>query len=88
MGTLNRFSVEFLVRTGCHLCDDMAPIVRQATRCSMATVRTVDIDSDDHLVREYGLQIPVVLLKGEVIAEGTFKARTLWGRIMRRRLFG
>lgn len=88
MATLNRFSIEFLVRTGCHLCDDMAPVVRRAARWSLATVRTILIDSDDALVRDYGLQIPVVLVRGETIAEGTVGTATLWVRILRRRLFG
>ncbi|MEX2279792.1 MAG: glutaredoxin family protein [Acidimicrobiia bacterium] len=85
---MNRFSVEFLVRTGCHLCDDMAPTVRRAARWAVASVETIDIDSDDALVRDYGLQVPVVLANGEAIAEGIVGLATLWTRIMRRRFFG
>lgn len=88
LAIFNRFSIEFLVRTGCHLCDDMAQTVRRAARWAAVSVEMIDIDSDDALVRDYGLAVPVVLVKGEAIAEGTVDSLTLWSRIMRRRFFG
>lgn len=83
---MNRISIEFLVRSGCHLCEEVAPAVRLAARLSGSTVDMVDVDTDDRLVRDYGLRIPVVLIRDEPIAEGDFSAAYLWWRIVRERV--
>jgi len=52
-------------RSGCHLCDD--------ARASILTVRArhpfdfdeVDIETDDGLLKEYAIRIPVVSVDGE-----------------------
>ena len=63
--------VKFLTRTGCHLCDEARPVVLAAATRLKIEVVEVDIDEDDHLVREYGLRIPVVVgPTGSVLAEG------------------
>ncbi len=70
--------VEFLTRVGCHLCDDARPIVLAAVARHGWTVEEVDIDTDDALVRDYGLRVPVVIgPDGQVIAEGEIDARAL-----------
>lgn len=76
---MSLFFVRFLVREGCHLCDDARPVVRSAARRSGADVIEVDIDGDDALVSLYGLRIPVVLgPEDEVLAEGVIEdVRTL-----------
>jgi hypothetical protein len=58
--------VMLYTRTGCGLCDDMkAELVRRGYR-----VREVDIDRDDALVRQYGLDIPVVVrADGSILAK-------------------
>ncbi|HTG47575.1 MAG TPA: glutaredoxin family protein [Actinomycetota bacterium] len=58
-------TVVLYTRPGCHLCDD--------ARASIETVRDrvpfafteIDIGSDDDLVRDYGIRIPVVTIDGE-----------------------
>lgn len=59
--------------------------MRRATRALGGDVTEIDIESDDALVRDYGLRIPVVRLDGVVIAEGRFSATVLWWRILTRR---
>ena len=58
---LSDFSVTFLTRKGCHLCDEARPVLARAIRRLGVAVNEVDIDTDDRLTAEYGLRIPVVL---------------------------
>ena len=58
-------TVVLYARPGCHLCDD-ARVVIEAARAELAFVfEEVDIESDDALVRDYGLRIPVVAVDGD-----------------------
>ncbi len=62
-------TVVLYVRPGCHLCDD-ARVVIEAARAEVAFVfEEVDIESDDALVRDYGLRIPVVAVDGDELFE-------------------
>jgi glutaredoxin len=62
-------TVVLYARPGCHLCDD-ARVVIEAARAKVAFVfEEVDIESDDALVRDYGLRIPVVAVDGEELFE-------------------
>lgn len=62
-------TVVLYARPGCHLCDD-ARVVIEAARAEVAFVfEEVDIESDDALVRDYGLRIPVVAVDGEELFE-------------------
>lgn len=58
--------VELLSRPGCHLCDDARPVV--AAVCAELDVAWVerDISGDAEAMREFGDQIPVVLVDGRV----------------------
>lgn len=80
--TLNEISVEFLTRAGCHLCAEAVPAVRRAARWSGMRVVEIDIDSDDDLVRDYGMRIPVVRFGDEVVAEGRVDAVALWRKLV------
>ena len=84
---MNRISIEFLTRPGCHLCADAEPVVRRAARWAGVGVgvESVDIDAHDHLVRDYGMRIPVVLVDGTVVAEGVVDGWRLWRRLVRLR---
>ncbi|MDX1447965.1 MAG: glutaredoxin family protein [Acidimicrobiia bacterium] len=82
---MNRFSIDFLTRPGCHLCADAAPAVMRAAKWAGASVREVDIERDDRLVRDFGLRIPVVLARGEVVAEGEIGGFELWVALVGRR---
>lgn len=61
-------TVVLFTREQCGLCDEArALIVREARGC---TFRSVDIDSDDALLKRYGLRIPVVEVNGQEVAQG------------------
>ncbi len=75
---MKHFAFEFLTRPGCHLCDEARPLVLAAVQTAHGMVQEVDIDTDDRLLKEYGMRIPVLLTPdGEVIAEGKIDARSL-----------
>lgn len=68
---MSPFVVKFLVRPGCHLCDDARPVVAAEVGRAGGMVIEIDIESDDSLLKEYGLRIPVALgPDGSVLAEG------------------
>lgn len=68
---MNSFSFRFLTREGCHLCDDARPVVHREARRAGVEIVEVDVDSDDDMVKIYGLRIPVILGPGDqVLAEG------------------
>ena len=75
---MKHFAFEFLTRPGCHLCDEARPVVLAAVQGAHGVVHEVDIDTDDRLLKEYGMRIPVLLTPdGEVVAEGVIEARSL-----------
>ena len=52
-----------------------------------ARVREVDIDTDDALVRDFGLRIPVVRVGETIVAEGRITSSPgLWLGLATRRL--
>jgi hypothetical protein len=58
-------------RPDCHLCDDMKAIVTRvaASAPEPTTVRCIDISTDPDLDRQYGLEIPVLLIDGKKAAK-------------------
>lgn len=56
-------------RAACHLCDEMRAVIVAERERTPLDLDEVDIDTDDALVAEYGLRIPVVLVDGEELAE-------------------
>lgn len=72
--------ISFLTRAGCHLCEDAADVLSALQDRYRLDIVTVDIDADDDLVRDYGLQVPVVLgPDGSVLAEGVVTEAKLMG---------
>ena len=70
-GTLRVFSLIFLTRSGCHLCESAEPLVRRLAAQSGAHLEVRDIDADPVLLAEFSARIPVVLgPSGRVLAEG------------------
>ena len=62
-------TVVLYARPGCHLCDDARAVI-EAARAEVAFVfQEVDIESDDALIRDYGLRIPVVAIDGDELFE-------------------
>jgi hypothetical protein len=63
--------VTLLGRRNCHLCDDATEALGTLADRFELTTTTIDIDEYDHLVKEYGLRIPVIVGDdGRVLAEG------------------
>jgi Glutaredoxin-like domain (DUF836) len=75
---LNNSAFRFLIRAGCHLCDEARPIVEKAIASVGGTIHEVDIDTDDALTRDYGMRVPVLFGAGDIVlAEGKIEARPL-----------
>ena len=75
---MNNSVFKFLIRAGCHLCDEARPVVEKAVASVGGTILEVDVDTDDALTRDYGLRVPVLLGPGDiVVAAGTIEARSL-----------
>ncbi|HVA21501.1 MAG TPA: glutaredoxin family protein [Candidatus Micrarchaeia archaeon] len=70
MADADRGELELLGRPGCHLCEALWPeVLAVAARWQLAA-RLVDIEQDPALHRTYLWRIPVVLLRGRLLAEG------------------
>jgi glutaredoxin len=64
-------------RPGCHLCDEARAVI-EAVRAEIGfDLEEIDIESDDTLIRDYGLRIPVVAIDGEDLFEISVKAAAL-----------
>lgn len=75
----------FYTRSACHLCESALPYARRAARILGRRLDIVDIDTDDELVVEYGLRVPVLTTSGgELIAEGSFRMRDIVRGVLRR----
>ena len=58
-----------LTRPGCHLCDEAKAAMQPLLAEFGATLREVNVDSDDALRAAHGHDIPVVLLAGRKLAK-------------------
>lgn len=56
--------VEFVVRSGCHLCQEARPVVHSLCRDARVECVERDVDGDDE-VAKYTDHVPVVLIDGE-----------------------
>lgn len=80
--------ISLLGRQRCHLCDDAAAVLIALRDEFDLSVAAIDIDTDDELVKEYGLRIPVILDgDGQVVAEGIID-RTSLRRVLKGRVAG
>ena len=61
--------VVLVTRQGCHLCDDALGLLQELD----AQPELADVDDDDELYRLYDFRVPVVLVDGEVVAEGRIR---------------
>jgi len=55
-----------VTRRGCHLCDEALLLLRDLG----VHPELADVDADDELHRLYDFRVPVVLVDGDVVAEG------------------
>ena len=51
-------------RPGCHLCEAARAVIDAERSRSSFLFDEIDIESDDELIREYGIRIPVVTVDG------------------------
>ncbi len=68
-------------RSGCHLCDDARTVLVAEQAHTPFDLEEVDIETDDSLISEYGLRIPVVVIDGEEAFEYTVDADELAERL-------
>lgn len=68
---MSDFSIVFVTRLGCHLCEEAEPLVRRLAAQIGVAVAVQDIDADPALLHEYSERIPVVIGPSDlVLAEG------------------
>ena len=53
-----------VTRRDCHLCEEMAAVIRLVTASVPASVETLDVDADPELLARYSDQVPVLLVNG------------------------
>jgi glutaredoxin len=56
-------------RPGCHLCDVARETIEAVRGAHGFDLREIDIETDDGLVRDYGMRIPVVAIDGDEVFE-------------------
>jgi len=52
-------------RKGCHLCEVVKESLGKLSRHGSFRWREIDVDSDDHLRRQYSDEVPVVFIDGK-----------------------
>ena len=57
--------LQLLGRKHCCLCDDAELAVRHVESLGLCTWAHVDVDADPVLKKQYGMDVPVLLLNGE-----------------------
>ena len=62
-------TVVLYARDGCHLCEEARRVIEDVRRTVPFTFTEVDIETDDALIREYGIRIPVVAVGGDELFE-------------------
>ena len=74
-------------RQGCHLCDEAKDVIERVRQRVDFSLEVINVETDPALEREYGEQIPVVLINGNRAykyhvdeAEFERKVRKLWKR--------
>ena len=53
-----------MTRSGCHLCEQAAPLVAREAARAGAAYRERDVDASPQDLQAYGDKVPVVLLDG------------------------
>ena len=62
-------TVVLYARDGCHLCDEARLVIEEVRRTVPFSFTEVDIDTNDALIRDYGIRIPVVAIDGQELFE-------------------
>ena len=64
------FHLIMYTRQGCHLCEDAWRLLVDEQEKYGFTLEQTDVDSDDRLRAEFGEQVPVVTVNGQVRFRG------------------
>jgi glutaredoxin len=56
--------VEIYSRPGCHLCDEAKEVIERVHRRVSFDLKVINIETDKELEKQYGEQVPVVLING------------------------
>jgi glutaredoxin len=67
---LPHWEVVMYTRHGCHLCENAWTQLEAARQRHGFNLRSVNVDHDPQLVREYGECVPVVVINGRVRFRG------------------
>jgi hypothetical protein len=70
-----------VTRSDCHLCEEMAEVVRAVATGESFEVDEVDVDGDPALLDRYGDQVPVLLVNGRRAFKYQLTATTLRRRL-------
>lgn len=73
----SRPTVTLYSRAGCALCHETEELLRKLAGKFGFETAVVDIETDDDLLRRYMLEIPVVAVAGEVIAQAPIRRAAL-----------
>jgi hypothetical protein len=60
------------VREGCHLCEQFLLDLALDFPTVLASLQTVDVDTDADLAAAYGLRVPVLAAAGRDVCEGRY----------------
>lgn len=58
-------TVTLFSRPGCHLCDDARAVILAVRERHGFAFEEIDITTDDVLLRDYAIRIPVVIVDGQ-----------------------
>jgi glutaredoxin len=70
-------AVTLYSRPGCHLCDEMKALVTKVARRIQMSIAEIDITTDPALERQYGEEIPVLMIDGSKAAKYRIDEQTL-----------
>ncbi len=74
--------IVLVTRHGCHLCDEALGLLRELGR----EPELADVDADARLFTLYDWRVPVIVVDGEVLAEGKIDREALARALHRRGL--
>ena len=60
------------VRENCHLCEQFLLDFSLDFPETVATLRLCDVDADPAQAAQYGLRVPVLLVAGRAVCEGSY----------------
>ena len=70
-------AVVLVTRSGCHLCDQALAALRELG----IEPEQRDVDADEQLHQRYEWRVPVLLVDGEIVAEGKVDVQAVRARL-------